>query len=254
MHCMHARSRKIRWRNMRLDGYFARFHKCHQPFPTHSVHCKRRRLCRLLLSQPDLLLLDEPTNHLDAESVAWLERYLRDYRGAVLAITHDRYFLDNVAGWILEMDRGMALPFKGNYSSWLVAKQKRLDLEHKKEAAQSKQLKRELDWINGARTGQTKKGKARTKRLEEQTNRASASMAYDDRFESGAIKIPLPPRLGKKVLKVEGLSKAFEEGQFCSISRGPPHTRAHARTHTHTNTHTCTHIHTRTHARNALQI
>ncbi|MCH7600858.1 MAG: ATP-binding cassette domain-containing protein, partial [Myxococcales bacterium] len=123
--------------------------------------CRRVALCRLLLAKPEMLLLDEPTNHLDAESVAWLERFLSEYPGTVVAITHDRYFLDNVAGWILELDRGAGIPWKGNYSSWLDQKSKRLDVEEKQESARSRTLKRELEWINMSPRARQAKGKAR---------------------------------------------------------------------------------------------
>ena len=130
---------------------------------------ERRRvaLCRLLLQSPDLLLLDEPTNHLDAESVAWLERFLKDYQGTVVAVTHDRYFLDNVAGWILELDRGSGIPWEGNYSSWLEQKQKRLQLEEKSESKRQRTLARELEWVRMAPRARQAKGKARLKAYEE---------------------------------------------------------------------------------------
>ena len=130
---------------------------------------ERRRvaLCRLLLSKPDMLLLDEPTNHLDAESVAWLERFLDDFPGTVMAVTHDRYFLDNVAGWILEMDRGHGIPFEGNYSSWLEQKQQRLAIEEKQEAARQKTISSELEWVRSNPKGRQAKSKARLKQFEE---------------------------------------------------------------------------------------
>src|SRR5207253_2564704 len=133
---------------------------------------ERRRvaLCRLLLSKPDLLLLDEPTNHLDAESVAWLERFLKDYPGTVVAVTHDRYFLDNVAGWILELDRGQGIPWEGNYSSWLDQKQKRLAQEEKTESARRKTLERELEWVRMSPRARQAKGKARLAAYEQMLN------------------------------------------------------------------------------------
>ena len=128
---------------------------------------RRVALCRLLLSKPDMLLLDEPTNHLDAESVAWLERFLHDYPGTVVAVTHDRYFLDNVAGWILELDRGMGIPWEGNYSSWLEQKEKRLELEEKQESSRQKAMKAELEWVRSNQKGRHAKSKARLARFEE---------------------------------------------------------------------------------------
>jgi sulfate-transporting ATPase len=167
---------------------------------------ERRRvaLCRLLLDEPDILLLDEPTNHLDAESVAWLEQHLREYKGTVIAVTHDRYFLDNVAGWILELDRGYGIPWRGNYSSWLEQKQQRLAQEEKQEALRQKTLQRELDWLHMS-------PKAR------QTKRKSRINAYNDLLsqekeraqEDREIYIPPGPRLGDVVIRVEGLSKAY---------------------------------------------
>ncbi len=167
---------------------------------------ERRRvaLCRLLLKKPDILLLDEPTNHLDAESVAWLEKHLQDYEGTVIAVTHDRYFLDNVAGWILELDRGYGIPWKGNYSSWLQQKQQRLAQEEKSEALRQKTLERELEWLNMS-------PKAR------QTKRKSRINAYNDLLaqnkeranEEREIYIPPGPRLGDIVIRAEGISKAF---------------------------------------------
>src|SRR5690606_22756553 len=154
---------------------------------------ERRRvaLCRLLLSKPDMLLLDEPTNHLDAESVAWLERYLEEYPGTVVAVTHDRYFLDNVAGWILELDRGRGLPFEGNYSSWLEQKEKRLALEEKTESGRQRVLKEELEWIRQSPRARQAKSKARLRQFEE-----LASQAYQKRNETNEIYIPPGPRLG----------------------------------------------------------
>lgn len=167
---------------------------------------ERRRvaLCRLLLSSPDMLLLDEPTNHLDAESVAWLERFLHDYSGTVVAITHDRYFLDNVAGWILELDRGHGIPFEGNYSQWLENKEKRLEMESKQEAAHQKAVKHELEWVRSNAKGRQSKSKARLARFEEMS-----SQEFQKRNETNELYIPPGPRLGDKVIEVEGISKAF---------------------------------------------
>jgi len=167
---------------------------------------ERRRvaLCRLLLERPDILLLDEPTNHLDAESVAWLERFLHDYPGTVVAITHDRYFLDNVAGWILELDRGRGIPWEGNYSSWLEQKQKRLALEEKQESARQRTLARELEWIRATPPARRARNKARLNAyrelLAEQAERAP---------NAAQIVIPQPPRLGDLVLEAEGLVKGY---------------------------------------------
>lgn len=167
---------------------------------------ERRRvaICRLLLDKPDMLLLDEPTNHLDAESVAWLERFLHDYEGTVVAITHDRYFLDNVAGWILELDRGYGIPWEGNYSSWLEQKEKRLEQEEKTESARQKSIKRELEWVRQNPKGRGTKSKARMSRFEE-----LQSGDYQRRNETNELYIPPGPRLGDKVLEVSGLRKTF---------------------------------------------
>ncbi|MEK7815232.1 MAG: energy-dependent translational throttle protein EttA [Pseudomonadota bacterium] len=167
---------------------------------------ERRRvaLCRLLLSQPDMLLLDEPTNHLDAESVAWLERFLHDYPGTVVAVTHDRYFLDNVAGWILELDRGEGIPWKGNYSSWLEQKEKRLETEEKQENAHTKAMKQELEWVRTNPKGRHAKSKARLARYEE-----LASQEYQKRNETKEIFIPPGPRLGDVVVEAKNLTKGF---------------------------------------------
>ena len=167
---------------------------------------ERRRvaLCRLLLSQPDMLLLDEPTNHLDAESVAWLERFLHDYPGTVVAVTHDRYFLDNVAGWILELDRGEGIPWKGNYSSWLEQKEKRLETEEKQETARMKSMKQELEWVRTNAKGRRVKSKARLARYEE-----LASQEYQKRNETKEIFIPPGPRLGDVVVEAKNLAKGF---------------------------------------------
>ncbi len=169
---------------------------------------ERRRiaLCRLLLSKPDLLLLDEPTNHLDAESVAWLERHLSDYAGTVVAITHDRYFLDNVAQWILELDRGRGIPFEGNYSSWLEQKQARLNSQERTQAARQRTLARELEWVRMAPKARQAKGKARLSAYE--SLRAEAE-EYDPASEKVQIHIPPGKRLGDQVIEVEGLSKGF---------------------------------------------
>lgn len=167
---------------------------------------ERRRvaLCRLLLSHPDMLLLDEPTNHLDAESVAWLERFLHDYNGTVVAITHDRYFLDNAAGWILELDRGHGIPYEGNYSSWLEQKEARLETEAKQEAAHQKTIKAELEWVRQGSKGRQSKSKARLKQFEEMS-----SQSFQKRNETSEIYIPPGPRLGDKVIEVHNVSKSF---------------------------------------------
>jgi ATP-binding cassette ChvD family protein len=167
---------------------------------------ERRRvaLCRLLLSNPDMLLLDEPTNHLDAESVAWLERFLHDFQGTVIAVTHDRYFLDNVAGWILELDRGHGIPWEGNYSSWLEQKEKRLEMEEKQETARQKAMKEELEWVRANPKGRQAKSKARLQRFEE-----LSSSEYQARNETREIYIPPGPRLGELVVEFEGVSKGF---------------------------------------------
>ncbi|APX92412.1 energy-dependent translational throttle protein EttA [Halomonas sp. 1513] len=169
---------------------------------------ERRRvaLCRLLLSSPDMLLLDEPTNHLDAESVAWLERFLHDYSGTVVAITHDRYFLDNVAGWILELDRGQGIPFEGNYSQWLESKEKRLEQEAKQEASRQKAIKQELEWVRSNAKGRQAKSKARLNRFEEMQ-----SGDFQKRNETNEIYIPPGPRLGDKVIEFHGVSKRFDD-------------------------------------------
>lgn len=167
---------------------------------------ERRRvaLCRLLLSKPDMLLLDEPTNHLDAESVAWLERHLADYEGTVVLVTHDRYFLDNVTGWILELDRGQGIPYEGNYSSWLEQKQKRLDQESRQEGNRQKQLASELDWIRQNPKGRQAKSKARVRAYDDLV--AEAANAVPD---SAKIVIPVAERLGNEVITAEGLTKAY---------------------------------------------
>jgi ATP-binding cassette ChvD family protein len=171
---------------------------------------ERRRvaLCRLLLSRPNLLLLDEPTNHLDAESVAWLERFLRDYQGTVVAITHDRYFLDNVAGWILELDRGRGYPFEGNYTGWLEQKQARLDQEEKTDSARRRTLERELEWVRMAPRARQAKGKARLAAYEKLQAEAEAAERGPDRLQ---IHIPPGPHLGDQVIEVAGLSKGYGE-------------------------------------------
>ncbi|NDL61361.1 energy-dependent translational throttle protein EttA [Acerihabitans arboris] len=167
---------------------------------------ERRRvaICRLLLEKPDMLLLDEPTNHLDAESVAWLERFLLDYEGTVVAITHDRYFLDNVAGWILELDRGEGIPWEGNYSSWLEQKDARLAQEASTETARRKSIEKELEWVRQNPKGRQSKGKARLARFEELNN-----VEYQKRNETSELFIPPGPRLGDKVLEVENLRKSY---------------------------------------------
>ncbi|MGZ6076498.1 MAG: energy-dependent translational throttle protein EttA [Myxococcaceae bacterium] len=165
---------------------------------------RRVALCRILLERPDLLLLDEPTNHLDAESVAWLERALQDYPGTVVSITHDRYFLDNVAGWILELDRGEGVPWKGNYSSWLEQKQKRLEMEEKQESARQKQLKRELEWVRSSPRARQAKSKARIAAYEQ-----LVAAGPEKRDTSGEITIPSGPKLGGLVVEARGLRKAY---------------------------------------------
>ncbi len=169
---------------------------------------ERRRvaLCRLLLSRPDLLLLDEPTNHLDAESVAWLERFLRDYHGTVVAITHDRYFLDNVAGWILELDRGRGYPFEGNYSGWLEQKRARLEQEEKADSTRKRTLERELEWVRMAPKARQAKGKARLAAYEKLQAEAERADRAQDRLQ---IHIPPGPHLGDQVIEVDGLSKGY---------------------------------------------
>ncbi len=170
---------------------------------------ERRRvaLCRLLLQQPDILLLDEPTNHLDAETVAWLERHLQNYKGTVIAITHDRYFLDNVAGWILEMDRGEGYPFKGNYSAWLEAKEKRLALEEKQASVRQKQMQEELEWIHAGAKGRQAKHKEHITKYEQLLAEESKRVTLKD----SQISIPAGPRLGNVVIDAEKLTKSFDD-------------------------------------------
>jgi ATP-binding cassette ChvD family protein len=167
---------------------------------------ERRRvaLCRLLLSNPDMLLLDEPTNHLDAESVAWLERFLHDYPGTVVAVTHDRYFLDNVAGWILELDRGRGIPFEGNYSGWLEQKEKRLAVEEKQESSRQKAMKQELEWVRAGTKGRHAKSKARLKAFDDLSSRE-----MQERNATKQIFIPSGERLGEIVFKAENVNKGF---------------------------------------------
>ncbi len=167
---------------------------------------ERRRvaLCRLLLSAPDMLILDEPTNHLDAESVAWLERFLKEYTGTVVAVTHDRYFLDNVAGWILELDRGHGIPWEGNYSSWLEQKDQRLAMEEKKEASRQKTIKAELEWVQSSPKARQAKSKARMARFEE-----LSSSDFQKRSETQSLYIPPGPRLGELVIEANNISKKF---------------------------------------------
>lgn len=169
---------------------------------------ERRRvaLCRLLLAKPDMLLLDEPTNHLDAESVAWLERFLHEYPGTVVAVTHDRYFLDNVAGWILELDRGAGIPYEGNYSAWLDQKEKRLEQENRQQEAHTKALQAELEWVRTNQKGRQAKSKARIARFEEMNSRE-----YQKRSETQELYIPPGPRLGTLVIEVEHLRKQFAD-------------------------------------------
>ncbi len=167
---------------------------------------ERRRvaLCRLLLSSPDMLILDEPTNHLDAESVAWLERFLKEYSGTVVAVTHDRYFLDNVAGWILELDRGRGIPWEGNYSSWLEQKEARLAVEEKKEANRQKTIRAELEWVRSNPKARQAKSKARMQRFEE-----LSSADFQKRSETQSLYIPPGPRLGELVIEAKSISKKF---------------------------------------------
>ncbi|HZG49383.1 MAG TPA: energy-dependent translational throttle protein EttA, partial [Thermoleophilaceae bacterium] len=165
---------------------------------------RRVALCRVLLEEPDMLLLDEPTNHLDAESVAWLERPLEEYKGTVVAVTHDRYFLDNVAGWILELDRGRGLPFRGNYSSWLEQKQEWLALEDKRETARQRTIARELEWVRESPKGRRTKTRARLKRYE-----ALLAEERDVKLDQVQIHIPAGPRLGSVVVEADSLRKGF---------------------------------------------
>ncbi|HEX9641540.1 MAG TPA: energy-dependent translational throttle protein EttA, partial [Candidatus Krumholzibacteria bacterium] len=183
---------------------------------------ERRRvaLCRLLLQRPDMLLLDEPTNHLDAESVAWIERYLQEYDGTVVAITHDRYFLDNAAGWILELNRGKGIPWEGNYSSWLVQKEKRLAQEEKQESAHRRTLQREMEWMRMTPKARHQKNRARIRQFEDLLGQEAKQ-----RREKLEIAIPTPPRLGDLVVEARGLRKAFGEnvlidGLDFSLPRG----------------------------------
>ena len=166
---------------------------------------RRVALCRLLLSKPDMLLLDEPTNHLDALSVAWLERFLQEYPGTVVAITHDRYFLDHAAGWILELDRGHGIPYEGNYSDWLAAKEKRLEIEEKQQASLAKTVKSELEWVRQNPKGRQAKSKARLARFEE-----LSSKDFQTRNETLELYIPPGPRLGEKVIEVDHVTKGFD--------------------------------------------
>jgi len=167
---------------------------------------ERRRvaLCKLLLSNPDMLLLDEPTNHLDAESVAWLERFLHDFSGTVVAVTHDRYFLDNVAGWILELDRGKGIPFEGNYSSWLEQKEKRLAVEEKQESSRQKAMKQELEWVRQGAKGRHAKSKARLKAFDELSSKEA-----QERNATKQIYIPVAERLGDIVIKAEHVERLW---------------------------------------------
>ncbi|MFC4251954.1 energy-dependent translational throttle protein EttA [Sinimarinibacterium flocculans] len=183
---------------------------------------ERRRvaLCRLLLSKPDMILLDEPTNHLDAESVAWLEKFLKDFPGTIIAVTHDRYFLDNVAGWILELDRGHGIPWQGNYSTWLEQKEKRLEQEQKSEDAHAKAMKEELEWVRKNPKGRQAKSKARVKAFEE-----LASQEFQKRAETKELYIPPGPRLGDMVIEVSDLKKQYGdrvlyEGVNFQVPRG----------------------------------
>lgn len=165
---------------------------------------RRVALCRLLLSKPDMILLDEPTNHLDAESVYWLEKFLEEFSGTVVAVTHDRYFLDNVAGWILELDRGHGIPYEGNYTTWLETKEQRLDTEKKQEDAHQRTIKHELEWVRQNPKGRRAKNKARLARFDEMN-----SQDFQSRNETNEIYIPPGPRLGDKVIEFDGVSKSF---------------------------------------------
>ncbi|MEJ6706230.1 energy-dependent translational throttle protein EttA [Porticoccus sp. Uisw_050_02] len=165
---------------------------------------RRVALCRLLLSKPDMILLDEPTNHLDAESVYWLEKFLEEFSGTVVAVTHDRYFLDNVAGWILELDRGHGIPYEGNYTTWLETKEQRLDMEKKQDDARQRTIKNELEWIRQNPKGRHAKSKARLSRFDEMS-----SQDFQSRNETNEIYIPPGPRLGDKVIEFSGVSKSF---------------------------------------------
>ena len=192
-------------RRMEIAADALRLPPWEQPIATLSGGEKRRvALCRLLLSNPDMLLLDEPTNHLDAESIAWLERYLHDFPGTVVAVTHDRYFLDNVAGWILELDRGEGIPYQGNYSSWLEQKEKRLAVEEKQESAHRRALKQELEWVRNNPKGRHSKNKARLARFDELSGKE-----FQKRAETQEIYIPPGERLGDKVIIAEHLAKGY---------------------------------------------
>ena len=192
-------------RRMEIAADALRLPPWEQPIATLSGGEKRRvALCRLLLSSPDMLLLDEPTNHLDAESIAWLERYLHDFPGTVVAVTHDRYFLNNVAGWILELDRGEGIPYQGNYSSWLEQKEKRLAVEEKQESAHRRALKQELEWVRNNPKGRHSKNKARLARFDELSGKE-----FQKRAETQEIYIPPGERLGDKVIIAEHLAKGY---------------------------------------------
>ena len=192
-------------RRMEIAADALRLPPWEQPIATLSGGEKRRvALCRLLLSNPDMLLLDEPTNHLDAESIAWLERYLHDFPGTVVAVTHDRYCLDNVAGWILELDRGEGIPYQGNYSSWLEQKEKRLAVEEKQESAHRRALKQELEWVRNNPKGRHSKNKARLARFDELSGKE-----FQKRAETQEIYIPPGERLGDKVIIAEHLAKGY---------------------------------------------
>ena len=189
---------------------------------------ERRRvaLCRLLLDKPELLLLDEPTNHLDAESVSWLESHLRNYPGAILIVTHDRYFLDNVTGWILELDRGKGIPYEGNYSAWLVQKQKRLEQEGREDAAHQRTLAREQEWIASSPRARQAKSKARYQRYEDLLKQAN-----DKQTTTAQITIPVAERLGANVVDFEGLNKGYGDRLLDRRSHLQPAARRHRRHH-----------------------
>ena len=175
---------------------------------------RRVALCKLLLSAPDILLLDEPTNHLDAETVSWLQRFLHDFKNTVITVTHDRYFLDEVAGWILELDRGQGIPYKGNYSGWLEQKEKRLEIEGKNESARQKTLSDELEWVRSAPKARHAKSKARLNSYDELFKKNN-----EKRDQITHITIPSGPRLGDIVIETKNLTKSFNFDQWCKFRR-----------------------------------
>ena len=194
-------------RQLEIASQALRLPPWNQPVKTLSGGERRRiALCKLLLSKPDMLLLDEPTNHLDAESVGWLERFLHDYPGTVVAVTHDRYFLDNVAGWILELDRGRGIPFEGNYSAWLIAREARLETEQKQADAHRRSIQAELEWVRTQPKGRRAKNRARLDRFEELD-----SKEFQKRNETSELYIPPGPRLGDQVIEFQQVSKGFDD-------------------------------------------